>query len=106
MALGEDGVLDLARLSGSWMNCRQVHQALRIAVALARRDHPLHRHTRMVLKQEHLEKGLAATMSTRRVRERDRDLAGRGQDRLVGSEIGAEGVAQRTREKPRVWQDS
>ena len=37
--LGEDGCLDLATLSAYPLNCRQVHQALRIAVAMARREH-------------------------------------------------------------------
>ena len=41
LTLGDGQFVDLARLSESPLNCRQVHQAIRMAVALARREHLL-----------------------------------------------------------------
>ena len=41
LTLGDGEFVDLARLSESPLNCRQVHQAIRMAVALARREHLL-----------------------------------------------------------------
>ena len=121
-----DGCLDLAQLATHPLNCRQVHQALRIAVAMARRQHALGSgHTsdpsaarvrpedppeaaqrQWLLRQEHIEKALAtiapstALAAAPAVGDAPSALIGAADTAVVGMDVGPQ-----TRSKPRAWQD-